>query len=149
MSRAALVVIDELNLAEEMTAPLDQWARHARTQLGAEVSREAVIHAGVAGWLEHPERQEHVTIWAINNALRSDTPLHPNVQHWPAEMADRLDHLARKAGRELYCEVSRSAVVRAALTGWLIDAARRPREVVAQAIRASVMTLAQLEATPR
>ena len=149
MSRAAPLVIDELNLCDEMTARLARCARHARAQVGGEVVQEAVIHAAVAGWIDNAERQLDVTIWAIHAAIRSDTPLYPHVQHWPEEMATRLDTLARKAGRALRCEVSRSAVVRAALTVWLGDAERRPTQLVAQAIRASRVTLAQPEAKPR
>jgi hypothetical protein len=64
-------------------------------------------------------------------------------------MATRLDTLARKAGRALHGEVSRSAVVRAALTSWLGDAERWPTQLVAQAIHASKVMLAQPEAKPR
>ena len=149
MSRAAPLVIDELNLCDEMTARLARCARLARTQVGGEVVQEAVVHAAVAGWFENAECQLDATIWAIHAAIRSATPLYPHVQHWPEEMAIRLDTLARKAGRALHCEVSRSAVVRAALTSWLGDAERRPTQLLAQAIHASKVTLTQPEAKPR
>lgn len=142
VSRVTPPVIDELNLCDEMLVRIDRCARYARPQLWGEVSREEVIHAAVAGWIESAEREVNVAVWAINAAIRSDTPLHPYVQHWAEEIASRLDKLARTAGYHLHCEVSRSAVVRAALTNWLLDAELRPTGVV-QALRASMETLAQ------
>jgi hypothetical protein len=63
-------------------------------------------------------------------------PLVRDVLHVAEEMTTRLDELARVTSRVLAREVSRSAVVRAAVLAWLDGADRVRLGVVAEAIRA-------------
>ena len=62
-------------------------------------------------------------------------PLVRDVIHVPEEMTARLDALARVTSCALAREVSRSAVVRAAVIAWLESAERRSVVVVMEAIR--------------
>ena len=64
-------------------------------------------------------------------------PLQRDVLRLAREMLVRLDELARATGRALACEVSRAAVVRAAVTAWLDVAESRPLDFMSQAIRAA------------
>lgn len=64
-------------------------------------------------------------------------PLRRDVVRLDGEIVARLDELARATGRALACEVSRSAVVRAAVTAWLDVAESRPLDFMSQAIRAA------------
>lgn len=64
-------------------------------------------------------------------------PLRREVLHVESETLARLDEHARQAGHALACEVSRAAVVRAAVTAWLDVAERRPLDFMSQAIRAA------------
>jgi hypothetical protein len=62
-----------------------------------------------------------------------------NVLRFEPECQDRLDEIADFAGTILQCEVSRAAVVRAAVQAWLTaNAGIRPEQVV-EAIRAAMM----------
>ncbi len=64
-------------------------------------------------------------------------PLQRDVLHLASEMLARVDELAHEAGRALAREVSRSAVVRAAVIAWLDGAERGPLGSVTAAIRAA------------
>jgi predicted transcriptional regulator len=64
-------------------------------------------------------------------------PLVRDVLHVDEETTAPLDRLARVTSRALACEVSRSAVVRAAVIAWLDGAERGPLGVVLDAIRAA------------
>jgi predicted transcriptional regulator len=64
-------------------------------------------------------------------------PLRRDLLHLASEMLTRLDELAREVGRALAREVSRAAVVRAAVTAWLDVAESRPPDFMGQAIRAA------------
>jgi hypothetical protein len=124
-----------------MTARIDACAEAARALLGCKtVPRTAVIRAAVAAWLDAAENANHgpseVTIQQIRASLCDERVLHAHPQYWPPEMAARLDRIARPAAYALGREVSRSAVARTAIAAWLIAAAHRPPQDVAQAIRA-------------
>jgi predicted DNA-binding protein len=64
-------------------------------------------------------------------------PLQRDMLRLASEMLARLDELAGATGRALACEVSRAAVVRAAVTAWLDVAESRPLDFVSQALRAA------------
>ena len=64
-------------------------------------------------------------------------PLVRDVLHVAKEMTTRLDELARETSRVLAREVSRSAVVRAAVHAWLDGADRERLGGAAEAIRAA------------
>jgi predicted transcriptional regulator len=64
-------------------------------------------------------------------------PLVRDVLHVAEEMTTRLDELARVTSRALAREVSRSAVVRAAVLAWLDAADRERLGGAAEAIRAA------------
>ena len=64
-------------------------------------------------------------------------PLVRDVLHVAEEMTARLDELARETSRALARQVSRSAVVRAAVLAWLDGADRERLGGAAEAIRAA------------
>lgn len=67
------------------------------------------------------------------------TRMKRNVLRLPLAMRERLDDLAEMAGNDLQREVSRAAVVRAAVTAWLaISAESDPAQVIG-AIRAAMV----------
>ncbi len=66
-----------------------------------------------------------------------NAPLVRDVLHVAEEMTTRLDELARATSRALAREVSRSAVVRAAVLAWLDAADRERLGGAAEAIRAA------------
>jgi predicted transcriptional regulator len=59
------------------------------------------------------------------------------VMRLPGPTVDRLDQIADEASSALRCEVSRAAVVRAAIEGWLDGIERGSREELIARIRAS------------
>jgi hypothetical protein len=59
------------------------------------------------------------------------------VMRLPGPTVARLDQIANEASRALLCEVSRAAVVRAAIEGWLDGIERSSREELIARIRAS------------
>jgi predicted transcriptional regulator len=61
------------------------------------------------------------------------------VMRLPGPMVDRLDRIANEASRALRCEVSRAAVVRAAIEVWLDVIERGSRQQFIERIRASTM----------
>ena len=62
-----------------------------------------------------------------------------NVLRFEPECQDRLDEIAEVAGAILDCEVSRAAVVRAAVQSWLAtNAGTRPEQLI-EAIRGAMM----------
>jgi hypothetical protein len=63
--------------------------------------------------------------------------LQRDVLHLASEMLARLDELAREVACVIARDVSRAAVVRAAVTAWLDVAERRPLDFMSQAIRAA------------
>ncbi len=68
---------------------------------------------------------------------RAALRLHRAPLFWSEEMIQALDRLAGEASRALVLDVSRSAVVRAAVGAWLADVARQPPQVVLQKIGAA------------
>jgi predicted transcriptional regulator len=68
---------------------------------------------------------------------RTAAPLLRDMLRVTQEMTVRLDQLAFDASRTLACEVSRSAVVRAAVTAWLDGADHWQPSIVTQAIQAA------------
>ncbi len=128
---------DVLRLPSELVARIDRRASEASALLGCEVPREAV-----AAWIRATDtRPISVELAAIDQALRPTTALDPHSQGWPKAMALLLDLIANTAARAFACEVSRSAVVGAALASWLEDAEHtRPKEVTAEEIRAVLAT---------
>lgn len=61
------------------------------------------------------------------------------VMRLPGPMVDSLDRIANEASKTLRCEVSRAAVVRAAIEVWLEVIERGSREQLIARIRASTM----------
>jgi hypothetical protein len=62
-----------------------------------------------------------------------------NVLRFEPACQDRLDEIADLAGVALKCEVSRAAVVRAAVQGWLASNADIDPEQLIKAIRGSMV----------
>ena len=133
---------DVLYLPSELVARIDRCAREARTLLGCEVLRETVVRAAVAAWLGATDtRPMSVELESIRQSLRPITTLDPYPQRWPSAMALRLDLIANTACRALFCEVSRSTVVRAALASCLEDAENTwPKEDAAEEIPTALVT---------
>ena len=63
-----------------------------------------------------------------------------NVLRFEPECQDRLDEIAELAGTILHCEVSRAAVVRAAVEAWLTANAGIHPEQLVEAIRGAMRT---------
>jgi hypothetical protein len=62
-----------------------------------------------------------------------------NVLRFEPECQDRLDEIADFAGTILHCEVSRAAVVRAAVQAWLAANASIQPELLIEGIRGAMM----------
>jgi len=137
---SAPLVRDVLHVAKEMTTRLDELARETSRVLAREVSRSAVVRAAVIAWLEGAERRSVVVVMeAIRVASqRMEVRLRRYPQRWPDEVRARLDRIVRSARHALACKVSRSVVVRVAITVWL-DAAPASPVVVTEAIRAALV----------
>jgi hypothetical protein len=67
------------------------------------------------------------------------TALRRNVLRFQPATGERLDALAKRASRVLRCEVSRAAVVRAAVGAWLASSENADPAAIIEAIRASVV----------
>ena len=67
------------------------------------------------------------------------TKLKRNVLRFEPACQDRLDEIAELAGTVLQREVSRAAVVRAAVQAWLTTSADIHPELLIEAIRAATM----------
>ena len=67
------------------------------------------------------------------------TTLKRNVLRLEPACQDRLDEIADHAGTALQCEVSRAAVVRAAVKGWLATSASIHPEQLFEAIRGAMV----------
>jgi hypothetical protein len=65
------------------------------------------------------------------------TSLHRSVLRFQPATRDRLDELAALASRVLRCDVSRAAVVRAAVCGWLAASRSADPVQLVEAIRAA------------
>lgn len=147
VGRAAPLLLDVLHLPAEMIPRLDRRVHEARALLACEVDRAAVVRAAVAAWLaDAEERPLDIIHQAIRSSLLAEPALKHLSQHWPPEMAARLDGIATTAARALGRAVSRSAVVRAALFFWLAEAEERPASIVARAIGAMLVKHGVLKA---
>ena len=137
---SAPIVRDVLHVPEEMTARLDDLARVTSRALAREVSRSAVVRAAVLAWLDGAECVPlGVVTDAIRAARRRPLARHRRYpQRWSRELAARLERFARSASASLTCKVSRSAVVRVAITAWL-DAALTSPVRMTEAIRAELV----------
>ena len=62
-----------------------------------------------------------------------------NVLRFEPECQDRLDEIADFAGTILHCEVSRAAVVRAAVQAWLTTNTGLHPELLVEGIRGAMM----------
>jgi hypothetical protein len=62
-----------------------------------------------------------------------------NVLRFEPACQDRLDEIAALAGMALECEVSRAAVVRAAVQGWLTTSASIHPEQLIETIRGAMV----------
>ena len=67
------------------------------------------------------------------------TKLKRNVLRFEPACQDRIDEIAELAGAILECEVSRAAVVRAAVQAWLTTSAGGPPELLIEAIRGAMV----------
>ena len=67
------------------------------------------------------------------------TALRRNVLRFQPATGERLDALAKRASRVLRCNVSRAAVVRAAVSAWLASSENADPVAIIEAIRASVV----------
>ena len=67
------------------------------------------------------------------------TKLKRNVLRFEPACQDRLDEIAELAGEILACEVSRAAVVRAAVQAWLTTSAGGHPDVLIEAIRGAMV----------
>jgi hypothetical protein len=67
------------------------------------------------------------------------TKLKRNVLRFEPECQDRIDEIAELAGRILQREVSRAAVVRAAVQAWLMTSERIHPEQLVEAIRGAMV----------
>lgn len=137
---SAPLMRDVLHVDETTMAPLDDLARVTSRALAREVSRSAVVRAAVIAWLDGAERGSLGVVAAAIRAAahRSTVNLRRYPQRWPEELSARLDRFARRASRALACKVSRSAVVRVAISVWL-DAAPTSPAVVTEAIRVALV----------
>ena len=57
----------------------------------------------------------------------------------PDNTVDRIDELASVASVALVCDVSRAAVIRAAITAWLDAADERNPKLIVEAIRVAMI----------
>jgi hypothetical protein len=67
------------------------------------------------------------------------TTLKRNVLRFEPACQDRLDEIADLAGTALQCEVSRAAVVRAAVQAWLATSGNIHPEQLVEAIRGAMV----------
>lgn len=140
VARAAPSLLDVLHLPAEMIRRIDQRAQEARALISGEVDRGAVVRAAVAAWfVDAKERPADILHQAIRASLQAEPSLKQLPQYWPPEMAARLSQLATTTARALGREVTRSAVIRAALAFWLDAAEERPASIVACAIEAAIV----------
>lgn len=134
------LLVDVLDLPAAMFTRIDRRAQEARALLARDVDRAAVVRAAVATWFtDAEERPLDIVHQSIRASLQANCALQRLRQRWPPEMAAHLDRIATTAARALGREVSRSAVVRAALVFWLADAEERPAMIVARAIDAAIV----------
>ena len=67
------------------------------------------------------------------------TALRRNVLRFQPATGERLDELAKRASRVLRCNVSRAAVVRAAVSAWLASSENADPASIIEAIRVAVV----------